>query len=243
MLSMNTGNRVHPVAERGRELHETPPVAVRVLARKRKLSNLILEPACGPGNIVRELRGRGHLVVAADIEPTAYDCPQSTGGINFLDLREAPPGCTEIVTNPPYSLDEKFLAHALDLCPKVYLLMRTSFINGVRWIGRGKRFGRHLKSVIVFVPRLPMMHREGYEGEKNENSGMDFSWFCFERDCRPRARGASVEWVDWRPYATKAELVEFAALKAETNKRTRDRRAAKKATELAPASKGLRIVA
>ena len=56
----------HPDSARGNDLYETPEVATLALLRAEPLPRTILEPACGPGAIVRVLRGAGHRVIATD---------------------------------------------------------------------------------------------------------------------------------------------------------------------------------
>jgi hypothetical protein len=159
----------------------------------------VWEPACGPGAIVRILRDRGRAVVATDLND--WGCPDSKSGVDFLMEREAPAGVPAIVTNPPFKLAEEFVEHALKLAPEVYMLMRLAFLEGMRW--RTKGFQDHLARVWVFAPRLPFMHRHGYDGPKNSNSGMPFAWFVFHRGWR-RFNSASIAWINPRDYPDEA---------------------------------------
>ncbi len=56
-----------PLAARRNDLYQTPPQATEALLRVEKLPHCIWECACGPGAIVRVLRGGGHHVVATDL--------------------------------------------------------------------------------------------------------------------------------------------------------------------------------
>jgi hypothetical protein len=56
-----------PLADRGDDLYETPPVAVRALLAVESLPDTVWEPACGPGVIVGVLRDSGHRVYATDL--------------------------------------------------------------------------------------------------------------------------------------------------------------------------------
>lgn len=176
-LNMNTGNRVHSIKERGNDLYETPAVAVRALLKVESVPLTVWEPACGPGAIVRELRATGRAVLATDLVP--YGCEDSASGRDFLMEFSSPPGIPAIVTNPPFKLAEEFAEHAIGLVPEVYLLMRVAFLEGLRW---ERALRPHLARVHVFAPRLPMMHRDGWDGPINSNSGMAFGWFSFQRD-------------------------------------------------------------
>ena len=49
--------------------------------------------------------------------------------------RASPPGVEAIVTNPPFKLAEKFVIHALDLCPRVVMLLSLTFMEAKRSSG------------------------------------------------------------------------------------------------------------
>lgn len=176
-LSSGTGNKAAPLSERKNDLYESPPEAVHALLRAEQLPPVIWEPACGPGVIVRVLRGAGLQVYATDL--VDYESPdQDQAGWDFLLEQQLPIGVQAIVTNPPFKNAGEFVAHALDLCPKVIMLLRLAFLESDRRtpiLDNG-----HLARVHVFRKRLPMMHRHGYEG-KHSNSGMAFAWFVWDR--------------------------------------------------------------
>lgn len=117
----------HRLAERGDDSYPTPPCAVTALLQVEALPHYIWEPACGAGNIVSVLRAAGHCVVASD--PIDRSCPDSEFRIDFLMERRAPDGVAAIVTNPPYKLAAEFVVHALDLVPRVVMLLRLQFLE------------------------------------------------------------------------------------------------------------------
>ncbi|WP_201159425.1 hypothetical protein [Rhodoplanes elegans] len=169
-----------PLSERGDDFYATPPVAVEALLQVERLPRLIWEPACGDGAIVNVLRAAGYDVAATDLVDRG--CPDSAAGIDFLMEHRAPAGVQCIVTNPPFKLAEEFVVKALDLCPRVIMLLRLAFLESER---RSSILdcGR-LARVHCFSRRIPMMHRGGYEGKKIGNSGMAFAWFVWNRDHR-----------------------------------------------------------
>lgn len=172
-----TGNSRAPLADRGDDLYETPAVAVEALLRVEMLPVCLWEPACGPGSIARTLRAAGHTVLATDL--VDYVSPdQNHAGWDFLMEQSLPPGIEAIVTNPPFKNVEPFVAKALDLCPRVIMLLRLTFLESER--RRPLLDGGSLACVHVFRKRLPMMHRAGWEGRK-ANSGMAFAWFVWDR--------------------------------------------------------------
>jgi hypothetical protein len=165
----------HPHAERGLDLYETPRVAIEALLRVEKLPHRIWEPCAGRGAIVNLLRSAGHEVVASDIFD--YGFPLDFTG-NFLETVDMPAGVEAIVTNPPFRIAEKFVAHALELAPLVIMLLRLAFLESERRCGILE--DRGLARVHVFRKRLPMLYRDGWSGPK-ANSGMAFAFFCWER--------------------------------------------------------------
>jgi len=168
----------HSQAERGLDLYETPESAVEALLHAETLPLTVWEPACGRGAIVRMLRARGHTVVTSDIAD--YGFPLDFVA-DFLTTVLPPKGCGAIVTNPPYQIATEFTCHALDLAPRVYLLLRLAFLESIRRTDVVERRG--LARVHVFRRRLPMMHRDGWTGPRAA-SAIAFAWFCWDRDHR-----------------------------------------------------------
>ena len=167
------GNSRAALKERKDDLYETPPEAVHALVKVEKLPRKIWEPACGPGKIAKTLRQYGHTLFSTDLVDYGYGSP----GVDFLMETTAP--CECIVTNPPFKLAEQFVEHALYLCPRVIMLLRLAFLESERRtpiLDSGQ-----LARVHVFRKRLPMMHRDGWEGKKG-NSAMAFAWFVWDKN-------------------------------------------------------------
>lgn len=170
------------LAERGNDLYESPVEAVYALLKlqttgvMRPLPRLVWEPACGPGVIAKALRGAGHEVVATDlVDYGARACPGAVFGVDFLMETAMWPGTGAIVTNPPYKLANEFVRHAYAIgAERVVLLLRAMFIEGLGRTDVLEELGLH--SVYVFRNRLPMMHRDGYDGPKH-GSNVPFAWF------------------------------------------------------------------
>lgn len=165
------------LAERKNDLYESPPEAVRALLTVENLPPVVWEPACGPGSIVRVLRSAGHRVVASDL--VDYGSPdQDHAGWDFLSERDLPPLVQAIITNPPFKNSNEFVTHALDLCPRVIMLLRLAFLESTK--RTAILDGGHLARVHVFRNRLPMMHRDGWQGPKVSNPTA-FAWFVWDR--------------------------------------------------------------
>jgi hypothetical protein len=177
MLSHAAQSGRHSNADRGADLYETPAVAVEALLRVESLPHWLWEPAAGRGAIARVLRAAGHAVIASDVI--------DYGGLHFvadfLKATKAPVDCESIITNPPYQKAVEFTRHALNLVPKVYLLLRLAFLESARRTDVLERRG--LRAVHVFRRRLPMMHRDGWAGPR-ASSAIAFAWFVWDRDHR-----------------------------------------------------------
>jgi hypothetical protein len=167
----------HRLADRGDDVYETPPLAVRALLGVERIPRCVWEPACGPGAIVCELRAAGYAVHATDL--VDYGCPDSNARIDFLLERTAPTGTQAIVTNFPFKLAGQMVEHALKLCPLVIVLLRLSFMESER--RSAILDGGQLARVHVFRSRLPMMHRRGWDGPKATSQG-PYAWFVWNRD-------------------------------------------------------------
>lgn len=192
---MRQGCDRHALRERGADLYETPREAVLALLRHTRLPEAIWEPACGPGAIVRELRAVGHRVVATDlVDYGERRCPDSESGRDFLLEQAAPEGIDTIVTNPPFRLADEFIRHGLRLCSTVVVLLRLAALEGAR---RSDIIDRHLGMVLLGKERLPMMHRDGWQGPKNGNSGAPFAWFIFARE-PPQPGVITMKRISWR---------------------------------------------
>jgi hypothetical protein len=169
----------HSLAERKFDLYSTPACAIEaLLGVEKNLSHWIWEPAAGRGVVINVLRDRGHAVIASDI--LDYGFPLHFVG-DLLAQTKAPVGCDAIITNPPYQIATEFTRHALDLAPRVYLLLRLAFLESARRTEILERSG--LARVHVFRKRLPMMHRDGWNGPR-ASSATAFAWFCWVRGHR-----------------------------------------------------------
>lgn len=180
MSYLATGNGKHAISERGNDLYQSPPEAVRALLKAENVPHRVWEPACGPGSIVRVLRESGRDVLATDL--VDYASPEQTAfGVDFLI-----PGIAEthidgeraIITNPPFKNARPFVERALHLSSYVAMLLRLAFLESEG--RRGILDDGRLSRVHVFRNRLPMMHRDGWQGPK-ATSAIPYAWFIWDR--------------------------------------------------------------
>lgn len=176
-----TGRQLkHSQNDRGLDLYQTDPVAVESLIRYEKLPLRIWDGSCGPGNILRVLRMHGHEVFGSDLAD--YKSPfQDLAGVDYLQLTEAPWKVDATVQNPPFYVKDEFVEKSLELVELGYFLLPLTWLESD---SREKLFSYGmLERVLVFRQRLPMMHREGWDGEIS-TSTTAFAWYVFNRSYR-----------------------------------------------------------
>lgn len=179
------------LSERADDFYETPACATRALLRVETLPAVVWEPACGRGAISREIEAAGRRVVSTDLVSRGF----GQGGVDFLMEHRSPESVDAIVTNPPFKLADQFVRHALTLAPRVIMLLRWAYAEGA---GRSDIIDNHLSHVWLGKERLPMMHRDGWDGPKLGNSGAPFAWFVFEQQTRLPDAGFVVRRISWR---------------------------------------------
>lgn len=210
-LRVSIGTKTGTKEERGNNLYETPDVAVHALLAHEDFRPLIWEPACGKGAICRVLEAYGFDLSISDLVDygLATEHGEYQGVEDFLQTRprEWPDGEVDIITNPPYGEHlNAFVAHALRVHRprKMALLLNVIFIAGTD--DENRIFAREVAPparVHVMTRRLPMMHRDGWAGEK-ATSSMITAWFVWElqEDGTYGAKGDTrMNFVDWKDHA------------------------------------------
>jgi len=131
---------------------QTPPEAIKPLLPYLKKEWTIWECACGKGNLVEALEKENFEVIGTDLpfdfltnKPITWDC---------------------IITNPPFSLKQKFLQRCYELkTPFALLLPLTTFETAKRQ----NLFKKYGIEVIMFDKRI------NFETPSGKGSG---SWFA-----------------------------------------------------------------
>ncbi|MBN9243959.1 MAG: SAM-dependent methyltransferase [Mesorhizobium sp.] len=200
-------------AERGNNLYQTPPEAMRALLSLTRFSPKVWEPACGRGAISRMLEDAGYEVELSDL--IDYGTADRFGEVQRVEnfLASAPrgedPERPDIVTNPPYGADlNAFVAHALRVHRprRMALLLNLNFLCGFDDPDRCFSMDEcPPKTVYIFTRRLPMMHRDGWDGPE-ASSRMNTAWFVWELDEATGTydagghRDTTILRVDWKVF-------------------------------------------
>ena len=109
--------------------------------------------------IVKILEDNGYKVISTHID----------NGYDFLKYE--PKEYDMIITNPPYSLKNKFLKKAFDIQKPFMFLLPLTTLEG---IDRGRMFSKN--NIQVLIPNK----RFNFKPEKGSGSWFQTSWFCYK---------------------------------------------------------------
>lgn len=137
---------------------QTPDYALNILIPYLKKEWTIWECACGNGNLVKGLEKRGFQVIGSDI----------VNGVDFITSTVGSFDC--IVTNPPYSLKDKFLERCYCLEKPFALLIPLTSLEGQ---SRQNLFRKHGLQLIIPNRRIDFYTPSG----KNSSSWFQSAWF------------------------------------------------------------------
>lgn len=156
----------------------TEPWTIDVLLKEWHIGPVALEPAAGDGRLVKRLRQKKHRCYATDIKDYGFRLHQK---IDFLKLKEMPPGVTAIVTNPPYQrgITEAFIRHALSFLQPggvktVAMLLPTAWGNNSA--------GRRAMFDHPFACKLELTRRIRFIDNTTERPAGLHAWFIWDRD-------------------------------------------------------------
>lgn len=164
------GNKAPPTPY---DFHPTPEVATRVLLDNVSFRGDIWEPASGSGAISKVLERAAYKVLSSDLQdnPSVY----GRGGVDFLATRTAP--ALNLVTNPPYSILNEFMEHALRVVPRKVAFFVNS--NGLFTLGRYKIYRENPPAQVILIPR-PVPYQK-QDGEWAMSGGMHHCWVIWDR--------------------------------------------------------------
>ena len=153
------------------DFYPTPPEMTQVLLDNYSFYNEVWEPACGDGAMSKVLLANNYNVFSSDLIRRGYGFE-----IDFLLAHTMPLFTKAIITNPPYTLAEKFVEHAHKIgCKQLALLCKLTFLEGQ---ARKFMFAKYpLARVLVFSKRQTMTRN----GEPSRNGGMiAYAWFIWD---------------------------------------------------------------
>lgn len=172
------------VPTRGRvpdDFYATPPEATESLFSVETFMGNVWEPACGDGSMSRVIE-QYNQCISSDLRDRGY----GKTGIDFLKTNSRAMGydlCSNIITNPPFSLFQEFAEKALyEANEKVALFGKLQALEGQK---RATFLQNSpLKSIYVFKKRINPM-RNGSpvdENGKKWSSTMAFAWYVWDKE-------------------------------------------------------------
>lgn len=153
------------------DFYATDPIAIDLLFEQEAFSN-ILEPACWQGHLSKAMIERGCKVESYDLVDRGYWTLK-----DFFDIDEWD---GDIVTNPPYSIAQKFVEHSLDIIKpwaKAAFFLRLLFLEGK---ARKKLFLENPPKVI-YVCSGRVNCAKNWEFDRYTSSAMAYAWFVWEK--------------------------------------------------------------
>jgi len=137
---------------------QTPPEAINPLLPYLKKDWTIWECAWGEGSLAKHLRGKGFKVTG--IPNTDFLLCELTNA----DI---------LITNPPYSLKDKFLKKAFELGKPFAFLMPLTALEGKK---RGELYRKHGIQLIIPNKRINFITPSG----KGSGAWFQTAWFCWK---------------------------------------------------------------
>lgn len=173
------GANVHSKEEREmNDFYATHPTAIETalpMLKKYGLSQDIIEPCCGNGNISTTLKNCGYNVKSYDIVNRGYDDMQIQ---DFLTTTEKTKG--DILTNPPFRLAEAFIRHSMNLMSdtdKAFFFLKVQFLEGAN---RYKMFKEFPPKVVLLNSKRQWTAKNG-DFENYHCKTMFYVWLVLEK--------------------------------------------------------------
>lgn len=180
----------HAETEReSNDYYATDPAVLEHLIKKYDIPHVVLEPACGSGDLSKWLEWNGHKVYSSDIVNRGYGEKQ-----NFFEMMSVPKDCSCILTNPPYKYATEFVLHALDLLPvggQVVMFLKTTFLETER------RYNEIFRStpprfVYQFIRRALCAKNGDFEEARKQGSAVSYAFFVWEKGYKGQTL---IDWI------------------------------------------------
>jgi hypothetical protein len=159
--------------------------------------NTVLEPACGGNAISDELIKADKIVVSTDIRT----------GTDFLNTNKFDINFDAVITNPPFSLFDKFVTHAKEVAPIVIMIAKTNFFGAYQRNVNG--IWHDLSHVYIFNRQVD--YRSPYRDDGLFHVGnLITGWFVWQKewsDTHGEVWETSI--IDVQKYATLGQIKEI----------------------------------
>lgn len=158
------------------DFYATDPKAIDALFEVEYFSIRILEPACWMGHLSDAIKKKGAYVQSMDIVDRGYPWAEVR---DFFTVENYE---WDIITNPPYSLAQEFVEHALKITKhwaKIAMFLKLQFLE---WKRRKELFKKYPpKAVYVFSERIMCAKNGDFEWMKKlGGSAVAYAWYVWE---------------------------------------------------------------
>mgnify|MGYP003291265784 CR=1 FL=1 len=147
----------------------------KLLSTGIKLSNRLLEPACGEGHLSKVLENRGYQVFSSDLVDRGFGKVQ-----DFLNYENQNQLSVDILTNPPYNKAQEFVEKALDVIQDGYyvvMFLKIQFLEGKE---RRKLFDKYPPKYIYVNSARQICYLNG-DMSKKMSSATCYCWYIWEK--------------------------------------------------------------
>lgn len=175
MSKLNAYSIIGGNPENGRrasDFYPTPPAVTQAILEHIKIPDggTIWEPAAGDGRMADQIRKNGFNVIETDIQT----------GTDFLTVHEFSQ-FDWIITNPPFSLADQFILHAVTFQRPFAFLLKVNYFSAKKRLNLFRKFPPSMVCPLTwrphFLPDLP---------DKKSSPPMDVAWYVWipgSRDC------------------------------------------------------------
>ena len=135
------------------------------------------EPACGDGNLANVLLEEGYGVYQSDIHQYHNNTHKV---LDFLECNDPKPR-TNILTNPPYKIGQKFIEKALTLIDPGY---KAAFLMRIQFLESKGRHGFFKKNPPKFIYVHSSRIRIFKNNDQEKYSGgqpLCYAWYVWEK--------------------------------------------------------------
>lgn len=178
---------VNNKAEREKyDFYATDPYAIDVALetfRKIGLNNKVWECSCGKGHLSERLKSFGYTVFSSDLIDRKYGKQ-----LDFLKT-ERNIGQGDIITNPPFSLAEDFVAHSMKILQegqRAFFFLKIQFLETK---GRKELFSKYPPEYVIINSERICCAKDGEfekyfkkKGNRYTGGTQFYAWFVFKKN-------------------------------------------------------------
>lgn len=149
----------------------TPHWCTAALLDRVTFEPMVWEPACGKGHISTVLTAHSISHFDSDLLNHGH----GLSGLDFLNEFIMQPGCSSIITNPPYGLAEAFIRKALELTKsyqgRVAMLLRNEYDCAAK--------RRDLFEHPAFFKKIILTKRPRWFADGGASPRHNFAWYVW----------------------------------------------------------------